>query len=159
MNEKAQSLDVRHLLTQHLAEVFKTMLSLQTVPQPNSAIPQFGERVTGSVGFGGDSVTGAVYLHMSAELARRLAGAMLKLSADKFGETEINDVVGEITNMLTGRLKSCLCNAGAPCAVSTPAIIRGISYGIQPLPGVRRELLLFHCGTSPLAVEVHVRFC
>ena len=69
-----------------------------------------------------------------------------------------NDVLGEITNMLTGHLKSCLCDAGAPCAVSIPSIIRGSSYQVETLPDVRRELLLFHCEADPLAVEVHLKF-
>jgi CheY-specific phosphatase CheX len=158
MNDQAQTLDIRQVLTDHMAQVFKTMLSLQTVPQPNGAIPELGERVTGSIGFGGDRVTGALYLHMPTNLAQRLTRAMLGSSAHEFSKAEINDVVGEITNMLTGRLKSCLSDAGASCAMSTPAIIRGISFEIEPLPQVRRELLLFHCDTSPLAVEVHIKF-
>ena len=62
------------------------------------------------------------------------------------GETEVNDVVGEATNMLTGGLKSWLCDAGAECAVSTPAIIRGTSFAIEAMPDVARELLVFECG-------------
>jgi CheY-specific phosphatase CheX len=134
------------------------MLSLQAVPQPNGHTPDFGERVTGSVGFGGETVTGAVYLHMSAELAARLASAMLGLPAAECGEAEANDVVGEMTNMLTGKLKSCLCDVGAPCAVSTPAIIRGASYQIEHMPKVKREVLRFQCETSPFLVEVHIKF-
>jgi len=158
MNEQAQSLDVRHLISEHVAEVFKTMLSLELAPVSGNAMPKFGERVTGSVGFGGESVTGAVYLHMSAALAKELASAMLGLSADELSDHESNDVVGEITNMLTGQLKSCLCDAGATCAVSTPTIIRGESYEIEQLPEVKRELLLFHCGANAMAVEIHIKF-
>ena len=159
MNEQAQSLDVRHLISDHVAEVFKTMLSLPlTVQPPASAVPHFGERLTGSVGFGGESVTGAVYLHMSSDLAKNLASAMLGLAPEELGDGECNDVVGEITNMLTGQLKSCLCDAGAPCAVSTPTIIRGASYEIEQLPDVRRELLLFESAGSAMAVEVHIKF-
>jgi chemotaxis protein CheX len=158
MNAQAQSLDIRQLLNKHVAEVFQTMLSLHAVPQSHSPFPLFGDRVTGSVGLGGDIVTGALYLHMPSRLAQRITGAMLRLSAGEFGEAEINDVLGEITNMLTGHLKSCLCDAGAPCAVSIPSIIRGSSYQVETLPDVRRELLLFHCEADPLAVEVHLKF-
>jgi len=155
---RAQALDVRRILTDRVAALFDTMLCLPAVPRPARRIPRFGERVTGSVGFGGERVTGAVYLHMSAELARRLTGALLRLPARQFGEAEVNDAVGELTNILTGQLKSCLCDAGAHCAVTTPAIIRGFSYEIAPLPRVQRELLLFDCCAKPLAVEVHIKF-
>jgi hypothetical protein len=39
-----------------------------------------------------------------------------------------------------------------------PAIIRGASYQIEPMPAVKRELLLFQCETSPFLVEVHIKF-
>lgn len=158
MNQPVQSLDIRQVLTEHAAEVFKTMLSLPATPLSDPAMPRFGERVTGSVGLGGENVTGAVYLHMSGGLSQRVAAAMLGLSAAELGESEINDVVGEITNMLAGQLKSCLCDVGTPCAVSTPAIIRGISYEIEAPHQVRRELLVFQCETEPFAVEVHIKF-
>ena len=45
-------------------------------------------------------------------------------------------MVGEATNMLTGGLKSWLCDSGAECAVSTPAIIRGSAFVIEPVPEV-----------------------
>ncbi|HZL43798.1 MAG TPA: chemotaxis protein CheX [Verrucomicrobiae bacterium] len=157
MNQ-AKSLDIRQLLTGHIADVFHTMLSLDAIPQPKGPLPNFGERITGSVGFGGDRVNGAMYVHLSIGLAEELACAMLKSAAPQISDTEINDVVGEITNILTGQFKSSLSDAGAGCAMSTPAIIRGLSYQIEPSPGVRRELLLFHCRAKPMAVEVHIKF-
>ena len=74
------------------------------------------------------------------------------------GEADVNDVVGEATNMLTGGLKSWLCDAGAECAVSTPAIIRGTAFNIESMPDVLRELLVFNCGEDRLIVEVHIKF-
>ena len=70
--------------------------------------------------------------------------------------SEVNDVVGEVTNMLTGGLKSWLCDNGHPCAVSTPAIIRG-AYEIEPLPEVKREFLVFTCSGVQILVEVHIK--
>jgi CheY-specific phosphatase CheX len=67
-------------------------------------------------------------------------------------------VVGEITNMLTGGLKSWLCDSGAACAVSTPGIIRGNSYAVESPPEVQRLCLGFGCGENRFAVEVHVEF-
>jgi len=157
MNQQPQSLDIRQLLNEHVAEVFKTMLSMEAVPLSDGPLPHIEDRVTGSVGFGGDTVTGALYLHMSAGLAVKAATAMLGLSAEELGEQEVNDVVGEMTNMLTGHLKSCLCDSGAPCAVSTPAIIRG-HYEIEHMHEVRQELILFDCDANPVAVEVHIKF-
>ena len=47
---------------------------------------------------------------------------------------------------------------GIECAVSTPGIIRGTAYDIEPMPDVKREWLVFECGEERFAVEVHVKF-
>ena len=74
------------------------------------------------------------------------------------GEAEVNDVVGEATNMLTGGLKSWLCDSGAECAVSTPAIIRGSAFVIEPVPDVHAGMARFSiASTDRIVVEIHVK--
>jgi CheY-specific phosphatase CheX len=159
MNTSTQTLDVRQFLAKHLVDVFETMLSLPAQLKSGDHVPDFPTRVTGSVGFGGETVTGAVYLHLSGEFAVHCASTMLGLPVEEItGEDEVNDVVGEMTNMLAGGLKSALCDAGNACAVSTPAIIRGIAYQIEALPEVQREMLTFQVGENPVLVEVHIKF-
>jgi len=157
--QTAPTLDIRHFLNGHLVDVFETMLSMKAKPAPDGQPPEFSERTTGSVGFAGDTVTGGIYLHLSTNLANQIAAAMLGLSPEEtISETEVNDVVGECTNMLAGGLKSALCDKGHECAVSTPAIIRGISFAIESLPDVRHELMIYECNGSRFAVEVHIKF-
>ena len=157
MSQTVQLPNVCEFMTRHLVDVFDTMLAMKAAPVPKGGLPHFHERVTGSVGFAGDRVTGAVYLHLQAAFASRVAAAMLGLPpAENIGEAEINDVVGEVTNMLTGGLKSWLCDEGADCAVSTPAIIRGTAFAIEPMPDVAREWLVFDCGADRVVVEIHI---
>lgn len=159
MSELSQSFDVRQFLTHHIADVFSTMLSMKATPAPDGPVPHFDARVTGAVGFGGEAVTGAVYFHMSATLAVRATSAMLGLPPEEItGEAEVNDVVGEMTNMLAGGLKSTLCDHGATCAVSTPAIIRGTAFEIEALPDVRRECMVFNCEAERVVLELHIKF-
>jgi chemotaxis protein CheX len=159
MSQTVQISDVRGFMTRHLADVFDTMLSMKAVPISDASVPVFGERVSGSVGFAGETVTGAVYLHLSAPFANHVAAAMLGMAPEEIpGEADVNDVVGEATNMLAGGLKSWLCDAGAECAVSTPAIIRGTAFDIESMPDVQRELLVFNCGEDRFIVEVHIKF-
>ena len=155
----APTLDIRHFLNGHLVDVFETMLSMKARPATGGPPPEFTGRTTGSVGFGGDTVTGAVYLHLSADFANRIAATMLGLPPEEtFGDTDVNDVIGECTNMLAGGLKSALCDKGYECAVSTPAIIRGTSFNIESLPDVQHELMVFECDGTRFAVEVHIKF-
>ena len=150
---------VREYMTRHFMDVFETMLSLKAVPSSELELPHSPERVCGSVGFAGQNVNGAVYVHLSASFASRVAAAMLGLSPEEIsGEAEVNDAVGEVGNMLTGGLKSWLSDCDRPCAVSTPAIIRGAAFAIEPSPDVEREWLAFACGEERVAVEVHIKF-
>jgi chemotaxis protein CheX len=159
MNAQAPALDIRHFLNGHLVDVFQTMLSMKATPVSEGPPPKFAEHTTGSVGFAGDTVSGAVYLHLSTEMANRIAAAMLGLPPEEtLGESDVNDVVGECTNMLAGGLKSALCDKGYECAVSTPAIIRGTSFAIESLPDVRQEQMIYEINGSRFAVEVHVKF-
>jgi len=158
MSQTIQIPDINQFMIRHFADVFETMLSLKVAPAASSGMPEFDERVTGSVGFAGEHVTGAVYLHLSASFAKQVAAAMLGITpAEVSSESEVNDVVGEVTNMLTGGLKSWLCDAGSDCAVSTPAIIRGRCFSIEPLPDVAREWLIFTSGAEHIVVEIHVK--
>jgi len=157
MSQIIQLNDVAGYMRRHLTDVFDTMLAMTAEFMPAAGLPSTKDRVTGSVGFAGDDVHGAVYLHLPAPFAIQAAAAMLGLPLEEItGDAEVNDVVGEMTNMLTGGLKSWLCDAGRPCAVSTPAIIRG-AYVIEPLPEVEREFLVFDCNGTHIVVEVHIK--
>jgi len=158
MTQTVQLPNVCDFMTRHLVDVFETMLSMPVTLQKDSAMPHFDGRVTGSVGFAGEKVTGAIYLHMSAPFAAAVAAGMLGLKPEEItDDNEVNDVVGEATNMVTGGLKSWLCDSGADCAMSTPAIIRGTSFAIEPMPDVQRECLVFAFEKNFVVVEIHIK--
>ena len=150
---------IREFLVGHLAEVFSTMLALPALPvaEPLPSSPQ--ECLSGLVGFAGKSVTGAVYLHVPAPFARRITCAMLGMPAEEVpGDADVNDVTGEVTNMLAGGLKSWLCDAGAACALTTPAIIRGSSFRILASEGVSQIQFPFASDGHRGLLEVHIKF-
>ena len=158
MNQTVQLPNVCEFMQRHLVDVFDTMLAMPATLATKAALPHFAELVTGSVGIAGDHVTGAVYLHLSASQAHGIAAAMLGLPPEEaIGENDVNDVVGEVTNMLTGGLKSWLCDSGCTCAVSTPAIIRGAAFEVEAMPDVARECLVFECRGERLIVEIHIK--
>ena len=144
-------------LLNHLGEVFQTMLSLNPTPVVTDSPSRPPNGVSGSVGFAGPAITGAVYLHLTPFFALRATAAMLGLPPEELTDAESNDVVGEVTNMLAGGLKSWLCDAGTACALSTPSIIRGQSYQVQPLGSVQRVKLEFICDNDRFMAEVHFK--
>lgn len=149
---------VSDYMKSHVVEVFETMLATKATLREDQSAPTVTERVSGSVGFAGETINGAVYLHLTPPFAAKATAALLGLPPDEaVGEADVNDAVGEFTNMLTGGLKSWLCDSGAPCAVSTPAIIRGTAFAIEPGPQVQAEALVFDCQGETVTVEIHVK--
>jgi chemotaxis protein CheX len=152
--------DVLNYTTGHLTTVFDTMLSMKVAPAAQCDLSRFANgRVTGTVGLAGESVTGSVYLHLSAAFAVQVTSAMLGMAPEAItGTSDVNDVMGEVTNMLGGGLKSWLCDAGATCVLTTPAVIRGNSYTITCKPNVELIEIAFDCGAEHGLVEVHLKY-
>jgi chemotaxis protein CheX len=158
MSSILERFDLTAFLQQQARDVFNTMASLEVQPAPGPNGLATEERITGVVGLGGENITGAVYLHMPIGLAEQITRQMLGMEpADPLEESAVNDVTGELTNMLAGGLKSALCDRGLVCAVSTPTIIRGSSYEIELLPDVQHNILDLTASGQPLQVEVHLK--
>ena len=160
MNITISSSDIRDYVASHLREVFATMLSLEAESVAVVGPEAFGgEHVTGSVGIAGAKVTGSVYLHISSPFAVQATVTMLGLPPEEIpAPADINDVVAEVTNMIGGGLKSWLCDAGALCVLTTPAVIRGTSFAIKPRQGVEVIQAGFLCAGSSGLVEIHIKF-
>ena len=111
-------------LNRYVPEVMQTMVGVtakpgtgnENAPQPASLVG-----VTGSIGLSG-KVNGMVYTAFSYDLAQCVAEKILGGSAS---EQDISDVVAELTNMITGNLKSQLCDTGFNCSLSIPSVVRG----------------------------------
>lgn len=145
-------------MSQHFLDVFGAMLGLPAIQSEKTQAPPFPARVSGLVGFAGESVAGVMCVHFSEPFARQVTAAMLGLTPDdSTNQAGVNDVVGEVANMLTGGLKSWLCDAGVPCVMSAPAVIRGTSFTIEPMPEMDRETLVFECGQEFIVVEINVK--
>jgi chemotaxis protein CheX len=159
MNDTITVSGIREFVAGHLNDVFETMLSLKAEPGGGpEGDPFVGEHVSGSVGLAGETVNGSVYLHFSAPFARQAAAAMLGLGPEEITNvSDVNDVVGEVTNMVGGALKSWMCDAGATCVLTTPAVIRGDSFSIRAKPGVELIPLGFTCAGHRGLVEIHVK--
>jgi len=149
-------LDIRTHVGTIVPQVFETMLSQTITPGPDS-VTWSGDRVSGAIGIEGDGIRGQIYIHFSVPLAGRVGRAMLGMSeTDPLDDSSINDVVGEIANMVVGGLKSALCDEGHDCAMSTPSIMRGPNVTVEMPVETQSENFTFVCQGEILTVEVHL---
>jgi chemotaxis protein CheX len=144
-------------LTLALIKTFLTMLGLKLESvHPNSVERFQGEHVLGTIGFSGKA-EGEVYLSLSVEGARSIAALQLGLAPQEItADADVNDAVGELLNIVTGNLKSNLCDAGLDCRLRPPAVTRTRGFQAQTVPGGSLERMAF-CGPQMLVfVDVSV---
>ncbi len=146
------------LLRDGVAEVFQTMLSMKAEPGPVSDPRTSGQPlIAGSVGFIGDA-NGVACVHVTAAFARCLASQLLGLPEAELQDGEmIRDVVGELTNMIVGSVKSRLCDAGLSCVLTIPTVVSGQSFRIEPVGAAQIRMLGFACGAHSILVELVMR--
>ncbi|HSO63289.1 MAG TPA: flagellar motor switch protein FliN [Desulfobacterales bacterium] len=156
--EKLNALDYKTRLSEAATNVFDTMLSLTLEPAEAVASTSLtGTRDVSSVCFAGDA-TGIVSVHVPEDLARIMAANMLGMEPEEIeGHAEIEDLLGELGNIVGGNLKSALTDAGLRCALSTPSFTTGSDFMIESLNLERYERYAFQCEGRAVFVEMGIK--
>ena len=143
------------MVAQLVTRVFATMLQMKAEPvdaitEPPSTVPH----VAGSIGFSG-TVTGVVHFNCTDKFARKIACTMLGLADWQLdGNEMVDDVIGEITNMIAGNVASEFRNQGFVASISIPTIVRGNNFSIHNISGCKSLRRQFQCDTSLIDVEI-----
>jgi chemotaxis protein CheX len=152
------SFDIKRVIVDSTVDVFDMMLSLpiQYAEEKNDLAAN-GSLILGSIDFMGD-VTGIVNIQVTEKFARKMVSSMLDMEMDQIeGTEEIQDVLGEVCNMVAGSLKSGLCDAGMVCELSTPAVIIGKDYEHESRNMSRYEYFSFLCNDHIISVDVGIK--
>lgn len=154
-----QSLDLRGFVTHSVKSVFQTMLSMEIELDnpPNKENINTNGHIVGTVGFAG-RVMGTINLFVSRTFGREMTAAMLGTTVDDIGsDEEVNDVIGEVCNMVGGDLKSRLCDAGLTCSLSIPSVTYGNGFKIESKGWVRYEQVGFRNSHHSALLELYVK--
>lgn len=118
--------------------------------------PFKGTHLLGIVGFSGNA-TGVVHIRIEPGVAQRLAAAIIGVEpSDLQDPAEVDDVIGELVNIVAGNLKSNLCDAGIPCTLTPPQVERAADCKIITIPGGVSERLGFLAPDYQILVDVSV---
>ena len=143
-------------LSMFVQETFQTMFAMKLKQVEASSCENLeGNRIVGSVGFAG-AVMGMFYIDLPTELAQTLTTIMLGTECDTKDGSLVKDVIGELSNIIGGQLKSYLSDYGLPCVLSIPSITRGSDFHIDPMSGTKRERFVFHRQGSDVSVIIYV---
>lgn len=134
--------------------IWTEMLQLPVRPSFEPWHPGGGRGwLTGRVDLCGAWV-GTVSVDCPRELARRLAGTMFQLDADRIGRVDLEDAIGELANITGGNVKALL---PGPSTLSLPAV----SDADGPVPERPDRPLVaraaFECEGQPFWVIVRGR--
>lgn len=157
---------IRDNISRSVSDVFTTMVkstieyrdSITTVAHtaPVHPNPPHVSQVVGTVGFVGD-INGLIYLYFEVGLASHCTSRMLSMTPEEVeeGGTEIvNDAIGELTNMIVGSFKNRLCDAGLPCKLTVPSILRGADFSIEATGSAKRYIYAFDEGGRRLVADI-----
>ena len=141
---RIRNMDISTKVPDSVINVFNTMLSMDVLV--NRTVVQSaleGMRTVGSVSFAGDAV-GLISIHVTYQFSRLMAAVMLDMDVnDVDNESDVNDVIGELSNIVGGNLKSIFSDVGLRCELSTPSITRGSGFKIESMNMERYERFAF----------------
>lgn len=156
---------IREYINRAVTDVFKTMIGREPTFCPEPEIVQSRKlltsephrpQVVGTVGFIGEC-NGLIYLHLDLAFAKvctcHLLG-MTEAELDEAGDEVINDAIGELTNMTVGSFKNGLCDAGHPCKLTIPSILRGTNFSIEPISSAVRHVYYFDCAEHRVVADI-----
>jgi CheY-specific phosphatase CheX len=145
-----------------LREVFETLLSFSVTEV--SEVPPAGDesedyRLVGIVTLNGDRLSGNVRLQLPEDFARL---AVSRVVRDHGGEGPadlgIEDLVGELCNMIAGRVAASLRPEGYAALLDPPVVLRAAH--LLPEPGPAREWgrTCWSCEGHVLTLEIQCRY-
>jgi len=159
----AKTLDKEKLcqaLIEATCEVFESMLFLQAVPK--GVIAEENEladkrELSAIISFVGD-LSGSVVFSANRKTAIKVASVMLGEDINEVNE-DVEDAIGEITNMVAGGFKTRVSSYGIDFNISIPTVIQGENYTISHFPKADYEYnwLPFSIEDNEFCVEFCLR--
>jgi chemotaxis protein CheX len=138
-------------ITRLTEDIWLSTLGLAVRPADQTVPGRPGGRtLDGIVNITGD-YHGAVVVQCQLGLAARLARVMFDLGPVRPTLADMQDALGEITNMTGGNVKALLPGT---CHLSLPAVVEGEDYTIR-IPGARTtHRTVFLCGDESFVVSL-----
>ena len=158
--KEINSLNLKELVINAVNNVFDMMLDMEVkISDADSQKIIHGNKIVGSVSFAGD-IMGSVRIYVSDTFARIMAAAMLGMEEEEVEEIEdeeVSDVIGELSNMIGGDLKSRFCDLDFPCQLSIPSVTTGSDFKIESRDWMQSECFAFCHKQHTAVVDVFIK--
>ena len=132
-------------------DIWMSTLGLPTRPtEPRAAASSSDPTLDGLVNIAGDW-QGTVAVQVPKALAARIAARMFRLGDTPPTLEDMQDALGEITNMTGGNIKALL---PGHCVLSLPAVVEGQAYTIRVPSSQVVTRVAFECDGFPAVVSL-----
>jgi len=101
---------------------------------------------------------GRVYLRLNEDLCRHIAAVVLGQDAATLSQSDLTDVLAELSNMIVGSFQSNLCDAGLSCRLSVPEVETEVTFAPPRVPRGRHRVFGFEHKGMLLRVDILVEF-
>ncbi len=138
-----------------LINVMKTMAQIELLPgkpkkkRDNTA----GGQISGLIGMVGDKVQGSRSISFDEGLVLEIMQNMLGEKPDSL-DSDVQDMVGEITNMICGGAKNELGQKGYDFGMATPIVVSGENHTINHQVDGKKMVMPFSHASGNLYLEM-----
>ncbi len=138
-----------------LMNVLNTMAQLELKPgAPRKKSDELARGdVSGLIGMVGPQTRGSFSISFDKGLALEIMRRMLGEAPDSINE-EVTDMVGEITNMVTGGAKRILGEKGYDFDMATPVVVAGPNHTIAHKADSTKIMMPFECEFGKATIEI-----
>jgi CheY-like chemotaxis protein len=136
--------------------VFDSVLNIAMEPSSFVLPAKTDEnQIIGMVGIAG-SKRGMVSLRTGEAFSHKMTAAMLSHETDApQPAADISDVVGELTNIIAGKIKFGLRSGKDICNLSLPTVVHGHCIGLESISGVEHHCFTFSHGPHFVAIDLY----
>lgn len=138
-----------------LQNVLTTMAQLELKPEKARLKKDELARgdVSGLIGMVGPQTKGSLSITFEAGLALEIMSRMLGESPSAVND-EVTDMVGEITNMVTGGAKNLLGEKGYDFEMATPVVVAGKAHTISHQSDGPKVMMPFSSSYGKATIEI-----
>ncbi|WP_162262308.1 chemotaxis protein CheX [Legionella worsleiensis] len=140
------TINIQKIITDSTLNMFSTMLSMNLeTPNEPACVEHHEFQFMGLVDLDGELISGLIVIGLTEEFGRIITARMLDQSVSEIQSTqEIMDVSKEVCNIISGNLKSRLCDMGFSCRITPPSVIQSKDYNLNSDDWMYSVCHLFH---------------
>jgi CheY-like chemotaxis protein/CheY-specific phosphatase CheX len=156
MNITISEQDLKTYVNESVVAAFETVLSMYIEPSKSEPPIKNNEaHVIGMVGIAGKK-RGVVCLKVGEVFSHVVTAAMFGLDTDAAqSASDVTDVIGELTNIIAGKLNFCLRSENETYILSLPTVIRGHSIDLESISGVVHHRFAFTYASHSIIIELY----